>query len=563
MATLSDLYAHLKTLCEQWFYNKSTTDTFLSAKLNVSDVDSSLSSSSSNPVQNKVINSALSGKASSSHSHGNITNAGAVGSTANKPLITTTNGVVTTGSFGTSANTFCQGNDSRLSDARTPTAHNQASSTITEANALSNIGTSAGATQQAINSALDTKIGSLAQIDAVQVVTTLPTASSSTMGGLYIINENSKVNVYYTEESSGSYSWHKMDTDILDELSIAWSDVQNKPTSFTPASHTHGQLTNDGKITSSAVTVASGDNIVITDASDSSIVKRVANLLSSHIKDSSAYANLGTSASATQSAINSAINTKIGELGTGSFTELQALITGASSGDTIVLDRDYRNTGSEAQITIDKTLTIVGNGHTIDADNVSRCINISASDVVLTGLYFVNGNATVYDSNKHGGGVYCPTGSTVTITDCHFNDCSATSGGGGALLSSSTLSDCSFTDCSADYGGGALLSSSTVYDSIFNDCTATDGGGIYSYSNTQVYGNTLNNSTLYNVTNKPYLTEVTSHSHGNITNDGKVTVTGSNGGNLVVTNSSNAIVVESAIDVLDGVVQSLITYGSS
>jgi hypothetical protein len=56
-----------------------------------------------------------------SHSHGNITNAGAIGSTANLPIITTTSGVLTTGSFGTTANTFCQGNDSRLSDTRTPT----------------------------------------------------------------------------------------------------------------------------------------------------------------------------------------------------------------------------------------------------------------------------------------------------------------------------------------------------------------------------------------------------------------------------------------------------------
>ena len=53
-----------------------------------------------------------------SHSHGNITNEGAIGTAANKPIITTTNGVLTTGAFGTTANTFCEGNDSRLSDAR-------------------------------------------------------------------------------------------------------------------------------------------------------------------------------------------------------------------------------------------------------------------------------------------------------------------------------------------------------------------------------------------------------------------------------------------------------------
>ena len=53
-----------------------------------------------------------------SHNHGNITNEGAIGTAANKPIITTTNGVLTTGAFGTTANTFCEGNDSRLSDAR-------------------------------------------------------------------------------------------------------------------------------------------------------------------------------------------------------------------------------------------------------------------------------------------------------------------------------------------------------------------------------------------------------------------------------------------------------------
>ncbi len=65
------------------------------------------------------------------HSHGNITNAGAIGSTADLPVITTTSGALTVGAFGTGATNFCAGNDARLSDARTPTAHNQAWSTIT------------------------------------------------------------------------------------------------------------------------------------------------------------------------------------------------------------------------------------------------------------------------------------------------------------------------------------------------------------------------------------------------------------------------------------------------
>ena len=62
----------------------------------------------------------LAGKAASSHTHGNITNAGAIGSTALLPVMTGTGGVLTTGFFGDLPNTFCSGTDPRLSDARQP-----------------------------------------------------------------------------------------------------------------------------------------------------------------------------------------------------------------------------------------------------------------------------------------------------------------------------------------------------------------------------------------------------------------------------------------------------------
>jgi len=65
-----------------------------------------------------------------SHAHGNITNAGAIGSTTNLPIITTTAGVLIASSFGSGANTFCEGDDARLSDARTPSSHTLLSHTI-------------------------------------------------------------------------------------------------------------------------------------------------------------------------------------------------------------------------------------------------------------------------------------------------------------------------------------------------------------------------------------------------------------------------------------------------
>ena len=190
-----------------------------------------------------------------SHTHGNITNDGKVGTTANLPLITTTDGAVTTGSFGTSANTFCQGNDSRLSDARTPTSHTQASSTITDTNTYSHIGNSSG-TQESINSAINTKLGELVNINFVTVVSELPTASADTMGKIYLVaisgsgtnNYAEYVTVRTGTSPSYSYNWEKFGEVSGSGLSVDWGDITNKPSSFTPASHTHGNLSNDGKL---------------------------------------------------------------------------------------------------------------------------------------------------------------------------------------------------------------------------------------------------------------------------------------------------------------------------
>lgn len=64
---------------------------------------------------------------------------------------------------------------------------------------------------------------------AVKVVTTLPSASADTMDKLFILVGNDTVDVYYTTKSGNTYSWNKMDDDILDNLSIEWSDIHNKP----------------------------------------------------------------------------------------------------------------------------------------------------------------------------------------------------------------------------------------------------------------------------------------------------------------------------------------------
>jgi hypothetical protein len=85
------------------------------------------------------VDTLLSGKADAIHSHGNITDEGKIGTASGKPLITGTAGIIEAGEFGTTAGTFAQGNDSRLSDARTPTAHTHVIADITDYQAFSSI----------------------------------------------------------------------------------------------------------------------------------------------------------------------------------------------------------------------------------------------------------------------------------------------------------------------------------------------------------------------------------------------------------------------------------------
>jgi hypothetical protein len=52
--------------------------------------------------------------APTAHNHGQISSLGAIGILSGRPIITGPNGVLQAGSFGTTAGSFCQGNDSRL-----------------------------------------------------------------------------------------------------------------------------------------------------------------------------------------------------------------------------------------------------------------------------------------------------------------------------------------------------------------------------------------------------------------------------------------------------------------
>ena len=417
-------------------------------------------------------------------------------------------------------------------------------SEITDANAGGYTSISASLSSSStvadILSAINTKFSTLS-LDVIIVTTDKGTATADKMNKLYVEVGSTKTTVYFVKatESGGTttYSWEPLDDIILDDLSIDWPDITNNPfasaspSDYATSGHSHGSINNGGTITSSASSIK---NVVVTDSSD-------------NIKVAS-----------------------VDKLTCGTFTELQSIITSATAGDVIVLNKDYKNAGSESEITINKNLTIIGNGHTLDGDEKSRILKLDGGtsttyiEVNITGVYFVNGkssatsgdtgggaikayqyhrihiidcsfnnnysysnggaiyghsystliNCNFFNNTSHngnGGAVSC--NSNYIISYCNFNNNSASSDGKGGAISnvssSTTISDCVFEGNSTKNGGAIhTVTTGKILDCIFKNNTATgNGNDICADTNTTVYNCDTTSNDLYKVTNRLYLTD--------------------------------------------------------
>ena len=259
-----------------------------------------------------------------------------------------------------------------------PVSHTQASSTITDSNTYSNIGNSAQ-TQESINSAINTKLGQLASLDFLNIVDTLPSPSESTMGKLYVIEEDGEVNIYYTKhyDQSPNYRMIEMDANILDSLTVTWSMIDGKPSTFTPSSHTH----------------STGD-----------------------VSDATAHSNIGSSANATQSTINTNIDTALGNKISKSSTSGFVKNDGSIDTNTYSLSNHnhsgvYANAShTHGTTSINLTTNEVNNYVTLDSDDdTQEDVNLDV-DTHLTTLYSSKGAKTddidwSYNSNGFVNGI--------------------------------------------------------------------------------------------------------------------------------------------------------------
>lgn len=280
-STLSNLFNHFMELIGLNYYNKNESDSKYALKSDIPaelSVDSSLSASSMNPVQNKVVKNALDGKSDITHNH-------TKSDISDFPIIPSK-----TSELDNDSN-FVTTEDSRLSDARTPTSHVHTTGDVKDTSAYGNIGSSANATQKTINSNINTKLGekavasnvysksetytqseittlisnAVSDLQLFEVVNSLPTSNIKTNRLYLIVNNESIANNLYDIYLRVNNSWEQLDSldfDIsnfynkteMDTLLSGKVDTSDSrlTNARTPTSHTHGDITNTGTIGSTA-----------------------------------------------------------------------------------------------------------------------------------------------------------------------------------------------------------------------------------------------------------------------------------------------------------------------
>ena len=176
--------------------------------------------------------------------------------------------------------------------------------------------------------------------------------------------------------------------------------------------------------------------------------------------------------------------TPLKEGATGSFSDLNKLINeDFSSNDTITLDKNYTynpdiDSDFKNGVKIYRTVTIIGNGYTIDGAGQARILDLQQGKTTLKNITFKNGSQSYFFG---GGAIRCVA--LVEITNCTFINNGAPSGGAVQLQGwDNVISDCVFIGNTAGQGGAIQLSAAaynTITRCVFydNDIFASQADG--------------------------------------------------------------------------------------
>ena len=219
------------------------------------------------------------------------------------------------------------------------------------------------------------------------------------------------------------------------------------------------------------------------------------------------------------------------DVGVGTVTAMHLTVTGTFRGIYIVPDDSFsalnitiaNNDGDVLNLThnykyyddfdftliygmlIKRSITINGNGFILDARKKTRIFNITANNVILNNLVFINGS-----TNGYGGAVYSTSGyQNITFINSKFINNSATGNGGAANIYSdynafinTTFENNRITGTGSTYGSAInLVGDYSIIDGcIFKNHSA--GGTVYGTVNFSSQEGILCNSTFIN--NKAY-----------------------------------------------------------
>ncbi len=109
--------------------------------------------------------------------------------------------------------------------------------------------------------------------------------------------------------------------------------------------------------------------------------------------------------------------------GIGDFEILSDEIYMTPEGGILVLDRDYEFVNGSAEgIVISKSITIDGAGHTLNGNKLSRIFNVTADNVTIKNVNFINGDSRGSYYIYYGGGAILWNGNDGCVENCSFED---------------------------------------------------------------------------------------------------------------------------------------------
>ena len=182
-----------------------------------------------------------------------------------------------------------------------------------------------------------------------------------------------------------------------------------------------------------------------------------------------------------------------------SFSSIQAAINAAQNGDTIEFTVNKQT--FQERITLNKSLTFIGQTTTINAMDSGTAVTINGSPTVHmenfiiqngssatdgAGIRLNGGNLTLlnvtlsgHDAGDLGGALYITSGSSATLTDVTMNLNTAVNSGG-AIYNNGTLTatNLTVTDSTAINGAGLYNNNEAlINDGTFQRNTAAQSGG--------------------------------------------------------------------------------------